>query len=213
MALLFIISLIGIIALLPVHFLSVEHTKLDASYGKDKGRRVGGYLGILSGWGYFLFLFGVWLSPQEQFSLPLFDDMGISLLDLFTISWIDILLGLTFILPGAWLGIKGVLDLGLKASETHRADEIMTNGIYSTIRHPQYLGAILSHIGITLLLSQFYALLVTPIIILRDFAACRKEERELIREFGETYQRYRKEVPMLLPRLKRRNTAMEEDQQ
>ncbi len=213
MALLFILSLIGAIALLPVHFLSVEHTKLDARYGKEKGKRVGGYLGVISGWGYFLFLFGIWLSPQDQFMLPIFDDVGIMVMDMFSISGIDLLFGLVFIIPGAWLGIKGVRDLGLEASETHRADTIVTEGIYSKVRHPQYLGAMLSHIGISLLLSQLYALLVTPIIILRDFIACRKEERELIREYGERYQRYRKQVPMLLPRLLRKGTGREEVQE
>ena len=30
------------------------------------------------------------------------------------------------------------------------------------------------------------------------------EERDLLRHFGQTYRRYRKDVPMLVPSLKRR---------
>ena len=213
MALLFIVSLIGVIVLLPVHFLSVEHTRLDARYGKEKGKKIGSALGIISGWGYFLFLFGVWLSPQEQFSLLILDQPNFVLLDLFTISIADILLGLLFIIPGMWFGIKGVTDLGLTVSETHRAERVITKGVYSTVRHPQYLGAMLSHIGISFLLSQLYALIVTPVIILRDFIACRKEERELVREFGREYEDYRRKVPMLLPRFKGKDTETEVDQE
>jgi protein-S-isoprenylcysteine O-methyltransferase Ste14 len=31
-----------------------------------------------------------------------------------------------------------------------------------------------------------------------------KEEKELIKEFGDKYIRYKKKVPMLIPRLKKR---------
>jgi protein-S-isoprenylcysteine O-methyltransferase Ste14 len=196
----FLISLIGIIALLPLHFWSVEHTKLDAQYGAEKGKRVGGILGIVSGWGYFLFLFGLWLSPQERFSVPILDIPIFSLNGLVVIYAGNLVISVILLVPGAYLGIKGVTDLGLEASETHRADRVVMEGIYSRIRHPQYLGAFLSHIGISILLSAFYSLLVTPIVILRDFAACRKEEKEMIREFGQEYEDYRRQVPMFIPR-------------
>ncbi|MFW9919357.1 MAG: methyltransferase family protein [Candidatus Thorarchaeota archaeon] len=209
MVLLFVFSLIGVLLLLPLHFLSVEHTKLDARYGKDKGKRVGSVLGIISGWGYFIFLFGIWLAPQEKFNLPVFDQEILLIGDWFSISGIDLLLGMLFILPGMWFGIKGVTDLGLEVSETHRAEKVIKSGVYSRVRHPQYLGAMLAHIGITMLLSQLFALIVTPIIMLRDFVACRKEERELVREFGTEYEEYRKQVPMLLPRLREKGSEME----
>ena len=199
----FLISLIGIIVVLPLHFWSVEHTKLDARYGVEKGKKVGNALGIISGWGYFLFLFGIWLSPQERFSVPLLDIPIFSWNGFVVIYASNLIISLVFLIPGAYLGVKGVSDLGLETSETHRADRVVKEGIYSRIRHPQYLGAFLSHIGISLLLSAFYSLLVTPIIVLRDFAACRKEEKEMIREFGQEYEDYRHNVPMVIPRLGR----------
>ncbi len=197
----FIISLLGIFLLTPVHFLSVEHKKLDAKYGEEKGKKIGTYLGFLSGWGYFLFLFGIWLSPQEKFTLPLFDESLLTF-DPIIISLGDLLLGLIFLIPGIYLGIKGVTDIGLAVAETHRAEEVVSRGLYSQVRHPQYLGAWFSHLGITFLLSAFFSLLVTPIIILRDFIVCRKEERELIREFGSAYEEYMQNVPMLIPRIR-----------
>jgi protein-S-isoprenylcysteine O-methyltransferase Ste14 len=58
----------------------------------------------------------------------------------------------------------------------------------------------LAHVGFSILLSGLYSILVIPVIIARDVVACRKEETELIREFGSEYEDYRKKVPMLLPR-------------
>jgi protein-S-isoprenylcysteine O-methyltransferase Ste14 len=200
----FLASLLGIIILLPVHFFSVEHSKLDSKYGEEKGRKIGNLLGIISGWGYFLFLFGIWLSPQERFDFLV---EGLNLIDIggvLSISVLDLVLGIFLIIPGMYFGIKGVTDLGLRVSETHRPEQLVTSGIYQKMRHPQYLGAFLSHLGISLLLSAFYSLLVTPIILVRDFMVCRKEEKELLREFGEDYVRYMDLVPMIIPKSSRR---------
>jgi protein-S-isoprenylcysteine O-methyltransferase Ste14 len=70
------------------------------------------------------------------------------------------------------------------------------------VRHPQYLGGLLAHLGISILLSAFYSLLLTPIMIALVYLISRKEEKEILREFGKEYEDYRDEVPMLIPKLK-----------
>lgn len=114
-------------------------------------------------------------------------------------SLVSIILGFLFLLPGAWLGLRGVIDLGLYVSETHRPEKLVTTGIYQKIRHPQYLGAILSHIGISIMLSSLYSILVTPALMIRDFLICKKEDSELAKEFGTEYEDYQDKVPMFLP--------------
>jgi protein-S-isoprenylcysteine O-methyltransferase Ste14 len=204
MSLWFILSVIGIVVVVPIHFVSVNHIGLEEKYGKERGTRVGAILGMISGWGIFLFLFGLWFSPQPQFAIPILSGIQliIPVFGLFTlqIPVLHLLLSIVFIAPGAWLGIRGVTDIGLEASETHRSVKIITTGIYSRTRHPQYLGAMLSHIGITLLVSGFYSLIVTPLVIVINWALCWKEEKELVREFGDTYSQYKKQVPMFFPR-------------
>ncbi len=195
----FLLSVAGALLLTPIHFLSVEHERLDSRFGKEKGKRIGGILGIISGWGYFLFLFGIWLSPQMNYVLPVSGDLLLFSLEWISISLASLLIGLVFLIPGIWFGIKGVMDLGLEVSETHRAEQIITRGTYGRVRHPQYLGAFLSHIGISLMLSVFYAILITPILGIRDYIVCRKEEKELELEFGEDYIDYKSKVPRLLP--------------
>jgi protein-S-isoprenylcysteine O-methyltransferase Ste14 len=203
----FILSVIGIIAVVPIHFVSVNHIGLEEKYGKERGSRVGTILGMISGWGIFLFLFGLWFSPQPQFIIPIMSDILLIIpvfgLLTFQIPVLHLLLSVIIIIPGAWLGIRGVTDIGLEASETHRSTQIITTGIYSRIRHPQYLGAMLSHIGITFLVSGLYSLIVTPLVIVINWVLCWKEEKELVREFGNIYLNYQNAVPMFLPRLHR----------
>ncbi|MDH4214011.1 MAG: isoprenylcysteine carboxylmethyltransferase family protein [Candidatus Thorarchaeota archaeon] len=199
----FFLSFLGVIAVVPIHFVSVSHARLVEKYGEERGTRIGVILGMISGWGIFLFLFGLWVSPQARFVIPLMQETQfiIPIFGFLTlqIPVLHLILSLVFIAPGAWLGIRGVSEIGLKASETHRPARIITTGIYSHIRHPQYLGAMLSHIGITLIVSGFYSLLVTPIVILINWLLCWKEEKELVREFGNDYREYQKAVPMFFP--------------
>ena len=87
-------------------------------------------------------------------------------------------------------------------AETHRPKTVVTTGVYSIVRHPQYLGGLLAHLGISILLSAFYSLLLTPMIIALVYLISGKEEKEILREFGKEYEDYRDEVPMLIPKLK-----------
>ncbi|MGY5881267.1 MAG: isoprenylcysteine carboxylmethyltransferase family protein [Candidatus Thorarchaeota archaeon] len=202
----FIVSLLGVIAVVPIHFISVDHSRLDEKYGAERGKRIGSILGMISGWGIFVFLIGLWISPQPIFFVPLLQEiiLIIPIIGFFVlqIPIVHFALAIIFLIPGAWLGIKGVTEIGLKVSETHRPEKVITTGLYSRMRHPQYTGAILSHIGITFLLSSFYSLLTTPVVILVNYILCWKEEKMLVREFGEDYENYQKSVPMFIPRVK-----------
>lgn len=198
---------------MPLHFWSVEHDRLETKFGPEKGNRIGAALGVISGWGYFAFLFGIWLSPQDRFTIPIFENIIVVLplagLFVLMIPIVHLILALVFIIPGMWFGIKGVKDLGLEASEKHKSEAVITEGSYSIVRHPQYLGALLAHIGISILLSALWALIFTPFLIIRDFVICRKEELEMEREFGLEYGTYRKQVPMFIPRFRKSDPSKE----
>ena len=200
----FIISILGMCFMVPVHFLSVEHLKLQKKYGEEKGIKIGNILGLLSGWGFFMFWFGVWLSPQPKFIMPILENMIIivPIINL-AIPLIHLLISIPFIIVGAWFGIGSVKETTLKVAETHRAEKVISSGLYSIIRHPQYFGGILAHIGITILLSAFLSLITTPIVILLNVLISWKEEKELIKEFGKEYEDYKKKVPMFIPKLKK----------
>ncbi|MDH5448211.1 MAG: isoprenylcysteine carboxylmethyltransferase family protein [Candidatus Bathyarchaeota archaeon] len=199
----FLISILGAIATIPLHFLSVEHLKLQERYGKGKGTKIGEIYGLISGWGFFFFWMGIWGSPQHRFTIPILQNLSVLLPVVnFPIPLLHLTICISFLIAGAWLAINGVKETTLKAAETHRTEKIVTRGSYSIVRHPQYLGGLLAHVGISFLLSAWYSLLSTPLMIVLVFLISRKEEEELIKEFGKEYEDYKKKVPMLIPRLR-----------
>jgi protein-S-isoprenylcysteine O-methyltransferase Ste14 len=191
----FNVSLACFLLILIPYWLSLEHDRLDTWFGENS-HLIGDALGIISGWGFFGFWIGIWIAPQNSFQLgyPWFSLWGI------TFTAIDIGVGFLFFVPAVYLGIKGVMDLGLRTAETHRPDKLVTGGLYGVIRHPQYVAGVLGHLGVSFLLGSRDALLVTPIVLLVVYVICWKEEKELVKEYGREYHQYQKRVPMFFPR-------------
>ena len=194
---LFIGSLVGFIAVVPLHFLSLEHWKLNRRFGEEKGKIVGEVLGMASGWGLFIFWIGIWLSPQP----PIFaDDVKQIIFGELNFARIILLAQIPILFIAVWLGFSALKELSIKVSETHRPIKVVNTGIYNVVRHPQYLAGILGHISLSFLLQAFYSLLVTPFVMTVIYFISWKEERELIREFGKDYEKYMNQVPMFIPR-------------
>jgi protein-S-isoprenylcysteine O-methyltransferase Ste14 len=189
-------SLGGFLLILVPYCLSLEHDRLNGWFG-EMSHLIGDSLGMFSGWGFFLFWIGIWVSPQNRFQLgyPLFSGWG------FTFTTLNIGVSLFLLAPAFWLGLKGVSNLGLKVSETHRPVKIIKAGVYGVVRHPQHLGGIFGHFGVSILLGSRDSLLVSPIVLVVIYFLSWKEEKELVKEFGRKYLQYQKEVPMLIPKV------------
>ena len=199
----FLFCVLAVIAVIPLHFLSVEHLKLQEKYGKNKGTKIGETLGLISGWGFFFFWIGIWVSPQPRFVVQILHSKSVlvSIVN-FSLPLFHLIISIPLLVLGAWIAIKGVKEVTLKVAETHKTEKIVTTGVYSIVRHPQYLGALLAHVGISILLSATYSLLFTPLMVTLIYLISRKEEEELTKEFGKEYENYKKKVSMLIPRLR-----------
>lgn len=77
-----------------------------------------------------------------------------------------------------------------------------TPGPYRMVRHPLYVGWLFAFWATPLMTAAhlLFALATTAYILL----AIQFEERDLVREHGESYEAYRQSVPMLVPSLRKR---------
>lgn len=79
--------------------------------------------------------------------------------------------------------------------------ELVTDGIYAWIRHPQYTGFMLVTLGMILDWATLPLLIMWPILAIVYYRLARMEERELIAQFGEAYRNYQARTGMFLPKL------------
>jgi len=78
---------------------------------------------------------------------------------------------------------------------------LATSGIYSYIRHPQYVGFVLVMFGFLLQWPTLLTLAMFPVLVFMYMRLARTEEREALAESGDKYERYMRQVPGFIPRL------------
>jgi len=78
--------------------------------------------------------------------------------------------------------------------------KLITTGTYALVRHPGVLWLILLLIGFFLISGSKTLLVALPIWIFLDILYIILQDRYFfIKQFGEAYEKYQKEVPMLIP--------------
>ena len=85
--------------------------------------------------------------------------------------------------------------------EAQRSETLATTGPYAHVRHPQYVGFILIMLGFLFQWPTLVTLFMFPILVTMYVKLARREEREVLAEFGEQYRRYMISTPAFLPRL------------
>lgn len=93
--------------------------------------------------------------------------------------------------------------------EAQRSETLATTGPYAHVRHPQYVGFILIMLGFLFQWPTLITLLMFPILLAMYVKLARREEREVLAEFGEMYRRYMDSTPAFLPRLSGHTRARE----
>lgn len=97
----------------------------------------------------------------------------------------------------------GVLLILAGWSEVYRAQKegrLAVGGLYAFMRHPQYTGIFVALFGEGVVhWPTVFSLTVIPIIIIAYVFLARKEEWQMITEFGDKYREYQRRVPMFMP--------------
>jgi protein-S-isoprenylcysteine O-methyltransferase Ste14 len=111
--------------------------------------------------------------------------------------------GLFLIVVGMALRFISIWSLGrlFTVDVTIRNDhKIKKDGVYRLIRHPSYLGSLLSFVGFGLSLNNWISLLIiTVLVTFAMLSRIKIEERLLTQQFGSDYSDYVKKTFRLIP--------------
>jgi len=92
-------------------------------------------------------------------------------------------------------------------SAQDRPGTLVTDGIYSYLRHPRYVEAGIGLVAVALFANYLSIYIIAAAYIPIVYLVVLLEERELRERFGEQYEDYAKRVPRFFPRLARRRRA------
>ncbi|RPI02359.1 MAG: isoprenylcysteine carboxylmethyltransferase family protein [Calditrichaeota bacterium] len=116
-----------------------------------------------------------------------------------SLAWI----GLSLIISG--LAIRWAAILSLRRYFTvnvaiRKGHQLYGKGLYGTIRHPSYLGSLVSFLGLGVALSNWISLSILLLFITTAFIRRIKlEEQVLIQTFGKEYEDYCRSTWRLIP--------------
>lgn len=81
-----------------------------------------------------------------------------------------------------------------------KGQKLVTEGVYSYVRHPQYSGLFLVTIGLLIQWPSFTSLIMWPILMFAYYRLAMREEKDVEKIFGKQYEEYRKKVPAFIPK-------------
>lgn len=122
-------------------------------------------------------------------------------------------LWVTWLGGGAWMSVLihlisntlmggGLLLMWAGWRRIHQGrGELVTDGVYAWVRHPQYAGLFLITVGMLVQWPTIVTVATWPVLLTVYSRLARREEREAEARYGEAYRTYRQRVPMFVPRL------------
>jgi protein-S-isoprenylcysteine O-methyltransferase Ste14 len=129
--------------------------------------------------------YGTMFGPSLALKIPLY------------VGWLVALIGLPFFLATAiYFPSKGKPQEGKSSMDV---TAVVETGLYSVVRHPQYLGCMLMMLASVLVSQHLLSVLIGVPIALWLYTEIPKEEEGLVLKFGDDYRRYMRDVPRLSP--------------
>ncbi len=115
------------------------------------------------------------------------------------LAWVGTLLSVLGVAFSLW----AIVTLGRHYDlvlEVHQDHELVRRGPYALVRHPVYTGLALHFAGLCLATGNLLLIAGTLIVSFPAFYLRARAEETLLRErFGAEYEKYAREVPMLVP--------------
>jgi protein-S-isoprenylcysteine O-methyltransferase Ste14 len=108
---------------------------------------------------------------------------------------------LSFVLIGA--GFLMIASGWRVLYDAQQRGVLATSGLYSYVRHPQYVGFVLVMLGFLVQWPTLLTLAMFPVLVFMYVRLARSEEQDALAAFGQAYRDYMAEVPAFVPRLDR----------
>jgi protein-S-isoprenylcysteine O-methyltransferase Ste14 len=112
-------------------------------------------------------------------------------------------LGVALSILGVAFSLWSIVTLGRHYDlvlEVHADHELVRSGPYAVVRHPVYTGLGLHFAGVCLATGNALLIAGTLLVSYPAFYLRARAEEVLLRErFGPEYEKYAREVPMLVP--------------
>lgn len=136
----------------------------------------------------------VWICDSFIFKYTIFLNQHVPLA-------IRVPLGVMFFILSGYLSKTG---LSAVFKEVREKAVVIRKGVFGLVRHPIYLGEILLYLGfLSFNLSLAAAFVWLATIGFLHYLSL-YEERLLLARFGEEYRQYMQDVPMWIPRMRRK---------
>ena len=110
-------------------------------------------------------------------------------------------IGISLLIVSGYMAGTGLrIVFGKKA----QSQGVIRKGVFRLVRHPIYLSEIILYLGLLVLSTSLAAAFIWVIAMFFLHYISRHEEKLLLARFGEEYEQYMQQVPMWLPRLRKR---------
>lgn len=142
------------------------------------------------------------LSSFFGIKIPLTDKGGHLLGDLLTYlglgnGWLVVMIISSILIGiGIWLVIEGWSRV------YYSKGKLVTTGIYSKMRHPQYSGILLISIGFLIQWPTLITLILFPFLVVMYYKLAKIEEKDIEKRYKRKYLDYKKKVPIFVPYIK-----------
>jgi protein-S-isoprenylcysteine O-methyltransferase Ste14 len=97
-----------------------------------------------------------------------------------------------------------LLYLGWSLIYKSQGKYLVTTGIYSHIRHPQYVGLFVITLGFLIQWPTLITLILWPFLIVAYYRLARREEAAVAKQFPTEFPAYKSAVPAFFPRISQR---------
>lgn len=107
---------------------------------------------------------------------------------------------LAICLVGGAIMAGGLVMLSKAWRQIHRSHgELVTDGIYAVVRHPQYSGLFLITIGMLVQWPTLLTVVMWPVLMVAYYRLSMREEQNVMMSHPAEYAEYRKKVPAFVP--------------